>query len=374
MAGRPVSVVVAGLGVMGSAVALHLARRGAKVIGFDRHAPPHPLGSSHGESRVIRQAYFEDPVYVPLVRRAQELWESLERETNRKLLHRTGALMVGPPSSRVLGGTLRSAEEHHVPHEVLSAAEIRARFPPFAPAAGDLGVYEPRAGVLLAEPCVSALIAAAVAHGADLRMNEPMISWSAEANGVRVSTAHGEHTADFLVLALGPWLPAWTPYLPLVVERQVMFWYRSAEGAALGPGACPVFLWEMPDQRMFYGVPDLGAGLKVAAHHGGVEIAPSQPLDPAATEADEEPVRRFLAQHLPAAAGDRLRSTVCRYTNTPDGHFLIDRLPDQPVWLVSPCSGHGFKFAPAVGESVAAWLTTGQKPPGIERFGRRWVG
>ncbi|MGI9180967.1 MAG: N-methyl-L-tryptophan oxidase [Longimicrobiaceae bacterium] len=353
-------VIIAGLGAMGSAAAFHLARRGLRVLGLDRHTPPHELGSSHGESRVIREAYFEHPAYVPLVQRAYELWAELEEQTGQKLLRITGALMLGTPEREVVTGALRSAQLHDLPHERLAAGEVRRRFPVLHPSPDQVGVYEPRAGVLFPEACIQAHLDAARAHGAALRFAEPLTRWRPTGEGVEVLTPWDRYHADALVLAVGAWLPGLMPWLPLEVARQVLHWLRPARDAeAFAPERCPVFLWETAPGRIFYGIPDLGGGVKVALHHGG-ERSPLEQVRREVGEEEVAAVRGLLDQYVPAAAGELLRSSVCLYTNTPDGHFLIDRHPEHPaVWLASPCSGHGFKFSGAIGELLAQRITEG---------------
>ena len=226
-------VVVAGLGAMGSAAAFQLARRGARVLGLDRFAPPHALGSSHGRSRIIREAYFEDPLYVPLVQRAYERWAELERLSGRTLLVRTGGLMLGPPDGMVFRGALHSAEVHGLPHEVLTAGEVHRRVPGFRPTVDMMGVWEPRAGFLVPEAAIAAHLALAAQHGAELHDDEPVTSWRAADGaadgdeGVEVTTPRGTYRARRLVLAAGAWLPSLLDVaVPLAVERVVMHWFR----------------------------------------------------------------------------------------------------------------------------------------------------
>jgi sarcosine oxidase len=361
MPARP-HVVVAGLGGIGSAVALHLARGGARVTGLDTHRPPHLHGSSHGGTRILREAYFEHPLYVPLVQRALVLWHELEAAADETLFVPTGGLALGAPGSEVVRGALASARAHGLPHELLDAAELRRRFPALAVPTDQVAVFEPRAGALRVERCVAATLAAASDAGAALRFGEAVLRWE-EASGdgeLRVATARGELRCDRLVLVAGAWLPALlggadaaTP--PLVVERAVQHWFAPRSGAELGPGNLPIFVWEHQPGRFWYGIPDLGEGLKAALHHAG-ELAthPSQVRrDVDASEVDG--IRELLRRFLPAGDGEHRGSRVCLYTNTADLHFLVDRLPAAPrVTVVSACSGHGFKFAPALGEAVAA--------------------
>jgi sarcosine oxidase len=364
------SVAVAGLGAMGSAVAYHLARRGVEVTGLDRFRPPHTHGSSHGESRIIREAYYEHPAYVPLVRRAWRCWRDLEVESGRRLLAETGALMIGTPDGELVTGARRSAKDHGVPHRILDDAGIRAAFPQLEPRPGDVAVHETRAGYLRPEACIEAHLDLAVRHGAELRFHEPLTGWRSDGAGVVVRTSTAEHRVDVLVLATGAWLPSLVPQLDLLVERQVVAWFRPrGDPGPLAPSSFPVFIWEADPQTLFYGVPDLGSGVKVARHHGGRIATSPDDLPAAASDDDLRPLRRFVRSHIPAAAGPVLRTSVCRYTNTRSRHFLIGRHPtDRRVWVISACSGHGFKFASAIGAGVASELTTGHIDPLLRRF------
>src|SRR6266850_1119389 len=192
-------VIVLGLGAMGSAAACHLARRGARVLGLDRFAPPHPNGSSSGRSRIIREAYFEHPAYVPMVQRAYELWQALERDSGRRLLLPTGGLMIGPPDGLLVSGALLSATTHGLPHEILDAAALRRRAPALHPEPGTVAVAEPRAGVLFPEECVAAHLEQATRAGATLGLDEAVEAWSATADGVEVRTSRGRHRAGKLL-------------------------------------------------------------------------------------------------------------------------------------------------------------------------------
>jgi sarcosine oxidase len=367
------SVIIAGLGAMGSAAAFHLAQRGAKVIGLDKFAPPHPFGSSHGQSRIIREAYFEHPAYVPLVQRAYELWRELEAVVGEPLLRITGGLMVGEPESELVTGALRSAQLHGLAHEVLSADEVQRRFPVFRLPDHFVAVYEPRAGILSPERCIAAHLTAAQRHGADLRFGEALTAWQADGEGVMVMTDKGRYRADALVLSVGSWLPNLMPSLPLQVERQVMFWFRpKRNGDRFAPDRCPIFIVEFAPSRFFYGFPDLGEGVKVARHHEG-ELCTPETVRRMVDETEVAAMRELVRPFLPDADGEFLRAEVCLYTNTPDGHFLLDCHPEHPqVLLVSPCSGHGFKFASAIGECVADWLLTNSVRHDLSLFRYRW--
>jgi sarcosine oxidase len=367
-------VIVVGLGAMGSATAYHLARRGCSVLGLDRFTPPHTSGSSHGQSRIIREAYFEHPVYVPMVQRAYALWQQLEQDAGCQLFRQTGGLMIGRPDSSVVRGARLSAETHHLPHELLSAHEIRDRFPALCPEPEMVGVLELRAGILFPERCISAHLDLARKHGAVLRFNEAVQTWSATDETVNVRSARGEVHARQLVLSAGSWINTLLPglALPFRIERQVLYWFEPRQSPAVfDPGRCPIHLWQFDGRHFFYGFPDLGEGVKVARHHEGEFTTPDdvrREVSAAETETMRDVVRRFL----PAAAG-RLRSaTVCLYTDTPDEHFWIDWHPrHRQVLIASPCSGHGFKFSSVVGEIVADLLMKGKSQFDLSLFRNR---
>jgi sarcosine oxidase len=360
---------------MGSAAAFHLARRGVPVVGFDRFAPPHTFGSSHGRTRIIREAYFEDPVYVPLVQRAYELWSDLERAAGTTLLLKTGGLMIGKPESEVVAGARRSAEQHALQHEVLSCAEVTRRFPCLRPEADMIAVYEPRAGILFPESCVRAHLELARSHGAEIHTHEPVLDWTADGTGVSVTTARASFRAEWLLISAGAWAPRLLADLapPLTVERQVQFWFDPVQArASFAASRCPVHLWQFDGRQFLYGFPDLGEGVKVARHHRGVCADP----DAVSREVDAEEIadmRGLIRRFLPGAGGDVRSAEVCLYTNTPDGHFWIDRHPAHAnVLIASPCCGHGFKFASAVGEILADLATHRKESFELSRFRSRW--
>jgi sarcosine oxidase len=357
-------VAVAGLGAMGGAAACHLARRGLKVIGFDRFAPPHELGSSHGETRIIRVAYFEDPRYVPLVQRAWDLWLELESDTDERLLEPTGGLMIGAPDGALVRGALASAEAHGLEHELLDAAALARRYPAHRPAPGDVAVWEPRAGVLRPEACVAAHLAAARQAGAELRTNEPVEAWEPDGEGVSVRTARGTTRASQLVLAAGAWLRDLTPGLavPLEVTRQPLMWFEPpAALEQFDAERFPIFIREHQPGRFVYGFPRREELVKFAIHQEG-EVTSPDTVRRTVGDDEVERLREILVRCLPAAAGRCARRSVCLYTNTPDNHFRLGRHPAHPAVLVaSCCSGHGFKFSSAIGELLAD-LVTGRTP------------
>ncbi len=365
-------VIVAGLGAMGASAAWQLARRGVRVLGFDRFRPPHDRGSSHGGSRIIREMAFEGSQYVPLVRAASPLWATLEAEAGVPLLTSTGAIYIGAPDAGIIVQSRASAEAHGVAHEVLTSEEVRRRFPALAPGSGMVGLLERRAGLLRPERCVEALLSAARGVGAELRGDEPVLEWTARARGVTVRTNRGTYEADGLVLATGAWMPQVLAGIgvTLEVERQVQHWFAPAhEAAVLEPARCPVYIWEDADGTVFYGLPLLDGAVKCAVHHRG-ETTTADAVRREVAAAEVAAARAYAERFVPPAAGAHVRSAVCLYTNSPDGHFIVDRHPALPaVVLVSACSGIGFKFAPRIGEGAALLLVEGSAPDDLAQFG-----
>ena len=366
-----VDVAVIGLGATGSAALHQLAKRGLRVVGFEQFAPGHDRGSSHGETRIIRLGYFEHPSYVPLVRAAIPLWRALERESGQALLHVTGILEMGAPDGTLVAGTLRAAQAHGLAHEVLDAANVMGRFPAFRLPPHFVGVFQPEGGILAAELAIQAQLALAAAAGAEVRTNETVRAIEPTAAGVRVITERDAIDAGQVVVAAGPWVKQLLPDLsvPLRVTRQVVGWFEPAEAALLARERCPVYLIEN-DAGVFYGFPaGPKPGVKFAKHHHGDETVdpagPARPVD----DADVALLRAALAAHVPAANGRLVEAQTCRYTMTPDGDFILDRLPGAPAILVaSPCSGHGFKFAPVIGDILADLATRGATRHDTSRF------
>ncbi|QYJ15964.1 Monomeric sarcosine oxidase [Rubrobacter xylanophilus DSM 9941] len=359
--------IVVGLGGMGSAAAWHLARRGHRVLGLERFGAAHERGSSHGRSRIIRQAYFEGPEYVPLLLRAYELWEELQRESGRDLLRITGALMIGSPQGELVSGSLGSAGEHGLPHELLDARRLRERFPALKPSPDEVALYEERGGFLHPEECVRAHLDLAAKRGAELHFEEPVLSWRAAGDRVEVRTASGAYEAEHLVITAGPWAPELLSELglPLRVERRVMLWFERRPGASV-----PVVLWEPEDGELFYVVPDgWRGGIKAAFHHaGGVPCTP-ETLQREVREEEASSLRKRLARHAPPLAGRCLDAKACMYTLTPDGHFVVSRHPAEPrVAMACGFSGHGFKFCGVVGEILADLISEGTTPHPIGLF------
>jgi sarcosine oxidase len=379
MATQQYNAIVVGLGAMGSATLYHLARRGWRVLGLEQFAPGHTRGSSHGDSRIIREMYFEHPLYVPLVQRAQALWRDLERRSEASLMTITGGLMIGPPNGTVVSGTLRSAAEHNLPHEILTPVEVRERFPAFSLAEGLVAVFDPRAGFLDPEACNRTHIRMARESGAEVRFNEGVLEWVPEGKTVRATTASGEYTADRLVLTAGPWNRRLLPdlELPLTIERQAVFWLEAESDSSLYDVAhFPIYAYEYRAGRICYGFPRLPRGIKASVMHDGETALDPDEVNRTVDESEVDPVRAALRPILPALAEAPVRDRdVCLFTNTPDHDFIIDFHPFCPQVLISsPCSGHGFKFSSAVGEIQADLLIDGKTAFDLSPFRvGRWV-
>jgi sarcosine oxidase len=367
-------VIVAGLGGMGSAAAYQLAGRGKRVLGLERYSPAHDRGSSHGRSRIIRQAYFEGAEYVPLLLRAYELWERLEEETGQELMTLTGGLMIGREEGDLVSGSVASADEHDLPYEMLDAGEIRRRFPAYAPDPETVALYEERAGFLRPEETVRAHLDRAASLGADLRFEEPVLSWEAPEGGVRVETPKGSYQAERLVVSPGAWAPRLLADLdlPLEVTRQVMFWFEPKGGLdPFHPDRFPIFIWEPDDGNMFYGFPaqDDDRGVKAAFFRAGGAPTDPETIDRQVSEEESDFLRDYLAEHVPDLAGRCLDARACMYTNTPDEHFVISAHPDHPqVTIACGFSGHGYKFCSVVGEILADLATEGSTRHPIDLF------
>jgi sarcosine oxidase len=365
--------IVLGLGAMGSAVACRLARHGLRVIGIDRHHPPHDRGSTHGDTRITRLAIGEGPEYAPLVRRSHVLWRELEAETGATLMRQVGGLVIGDADDRFLAETRANAALNDIAHENLTHVALTERFPMFAAPAGAEAYLEPEAGLLHPEAAVRAQLSLAQSAGAELRPGTEVGRWHSDGDGVTVVTDEGTLHARELVLCAGAWIPRLAPeYADLFeIHRQLLHWFPIRQGyEALR--RMPIFIWEIPGERDdfthlsggFYGFPAIdgpGGGVKLATERYEQAADPDEPL-PAATGARE--AARLYEEHIarlfPWVGATPLRTAPCLYTNTRGSRFLIGPHPERPhVTVVAACSGHGFKHSPAIGEAVAQLLTGG---------------
>lgn len=355
---------------MGSAILAELSRRGQRVLGLDRYSPPHAHGSSHGETRVIREAYFEHPQYVPLVQRAYERWAELEALSGTQLFVQTGGLNIGAPDSVIVQGALQSAQEHGLSHEILDADQIHRDHPALRVRPDWVAIREARAGVLFPERCIEAHLSLARNHGAEIRTGVQV----EEVSDCRVRVEGQWIVAGQVVISAGPWLRDLLPISPVEPSRQVLHWFGAGSAQAdVGPDRLPIYIIERGPEDFVYGFPQLaevGAGVKVARHHGGPAAHPDT-VHREATQEDLAWIQERMAEHLPRVDGPLLRSSVCLYTNTADQDFLLDWAAGlSGVLVVSPCSGHGFKFASAFGEVAADLLTLGESRFDLRPF--RW--
>jgi sarcosine oxidase len=346
------------------------------VVGLEKFSPPHDRGSSHGETRVVRQAYFEHPDYVPLLRRAYDLWCELEKTTSTRLLDLCGGLMMGAPDSAVVAGSLRSAIEHGVPHEILTAAEIRSRWPSFNLDDQAVGLFERTAGYVRCEGAVQAHLDAARSAGAQLRFEEPVLSWEAADDQVSVTTAKGTYSAARLIIAPGAWAPLLLHDIgiPIQVERQALLWFQPGNGVeSYAPDRFPIYLWQEQPGVESYGFPAIDGphgGMKVAFFHSPVrEVTTAETVDRHIREGDIAAMRAALRQFFPDLDGAFLRGTICLYSMTPDQHFAVGMHRRYPnVVIAAGFSGHGFKFCPVIGEILADLACDGRTRHDIGLF------
>ncbi len=364
--------IVIGLGGMGSAALFHLARRGARVLGLEQFDIAHDRGSSHGQSRIIRLAYAEHPDYVPLLRRAYELWRALEALAHEKLLVVTGGIDAGAADSAIVEGSLASCAIHDIPYELLDAYTLNQRFPGYRLPSDMMGVYQCDAGFLLPEACVAAYVAAACARDADVRTHEKVMSWHVEDDEVLVITDRARHRARRLVITAGPWSRQLVPMLErlAIPERQVMLWTQPLSRQLFAVDRFPVFNMEAREGR-FYGFPvDASGGFKIGKYnHRREEVADPDSMDRECRAEDETVLREGISRYFPEADGPTLAMKTCLFTNSPDEHFIIDRLPAaKHVAIAAGFSGHGFKFCSVVGEILAELALDGAASLGIDLF------
>lgn len=383
-------VIVIGLGAVGSATAFQLAKRGAKVLGIDRFAPPHKFGSSHGETRITRLACGEGPVYTQFARRSHEIWRELERETGEQLLLQNGLLVISGKGERAkahgnpafLQSSIDAAVANGVAHDVLSDAAIRQRFPAFNVADGDSAYYEPESGILFPEKGVRVQLEAALRHGSKLNTNEVVERFDANKNGVEVVTNKATYIGDKVVLSAGPWLPDFLPKSlsrQFTIRRQMLLWF-ALKGAdpteRYKPDTFPVFYWQLPRKQPLYGFPWIDtdeAAIKVATEQYDATTT-AQTVDRNVTPEEIAAVyNEYVADFMPGVSSRCIKSATCMYTCTDDTHFVVDTLPGEPrVIVASPCSGHGFKHSPAIGEGIAELLTQG-RPSRISFDELKWT-
>lgn len=383
--------IVLGLGAMGSAATYQLAKRGNKVLGIDQFSPPHIFGSSHGDTRITRQAIGEGKQYTPLSLRSYEIWEELEKETGKKLLEKCGGLIISSKEKTAINhvenffeNTIAVAKKFHIKHEILDATQIRKRFPQFNIQNNEIGYYEPNAGFLRPEECIKTQISLAEKYGAIIHKNEKVESFSEDNNIIHVKTNLGEYKADKIIIAAGPWLPTliedkYAKFFKVI--RQVLFWFDvKISIKQFEPKNFPIFIWELQgDKQGIYGFP------AIDGQNGGIKIASEQyqtitTADTVNREVSQEEIRamyeNFVAPYFPDLSNKCLKAVSCLYTVTPDFHFVIDTHPKHKrIILASPCSGHGFKHSAAIGEVLAQLAIEGKSNIDISSFSlKRFLG
>ncbi len=357
-------IIVLGVGAHGSSAIYHLSKTGYTVCGIDRFTPPHSFGSSHGQSRIIRQAYHESPMYVPLVKEAYNLWNELERASGKQLLLKTGGIILGDENASVIKGAKLSAETHDIPYEYLHSTEITKRFPALKPKENTVAVVEENAGILFPELCIETNLKLAAKNGAQLLCNEVVTSINENGDVIEIRTDKNSYRTKKLIVSAGAWLNDLLPelQLPLAVKRQVLFWFKNANKQLqqfIQPDKLPVYIWEYAAGKIFYGFPDVGDGIKAAPHHEGQTVHPNL-LSKKVHEDEINQMKNIIDEHFKIDAIFNF-SDVCMYTNTPDEHFIIDHHPlNKNIIIASPCSGHGFKFSSIIGKMLSDMAT--EKP------------
>ena len=376
--------IVLGLGAMGSAAVYQFAKRGNKVLGIDQFSPPHILGSSHGDTRITRQAIGEGEQYTPIALRSYEIWQEIEKETGKKLLEMNGGLIISSGAKTAINhvenffeNTIAAAKKYNIKHEILDSSQIRKRFPQFNVQDNESGYYEYNAGFLRPEECVGAQISLAEKYGATIRRNEKVESFSEKDGIVSVKTNLGEYEAKKLIISAGPWFPAliedeYSKFFKVI--RQVLFWFDVKTSIErFEPKNFPIFIWELQGNKQgMYGFP------AIDGQNGGVKIASEQyetttTADTVNREVSKEEIKtmyeNFIAPYFPDLSDKCVKAVSCLYTVTPDSHFVIDTHPKYPsIILASPCSGHGFKHSAAIGEILAQLAIDGKSKIDISSF------
>ncbi|MQG45640.1 MAG: N-methyl-L-tryptophan oxidase [SAR202 cluster bacterium] len=363
--------IVIGVGGMGSAAVYHLARRGLQVLGLEKHAIPHEMGSSHGYSRMIRYTLQEHPSYVPLVRRSYELWHEMEETAGEELMVTTGSIRAGAPDSPFFLNAQEACDLHSIPYEILTASEVNKRFPGYRFPEEISSVYQADGGFLLPERCIVTHVQAAERAGADVHSQETVLDWEVRGDGVQVRTDRDTYTAGRLVVTAGPWAANLVPELAAyaVPERQVMGWFQPKRPELYAAEAFPVF-GVFTEEGRYYGFPSHAVpGFKIGRAHHLLQKVDPDAIDREVHPEDEDILRQAVNRYFPLAAGKLLDGKTCMYTNTPDGHFMIGTLDGQPqVSVAAGFSGHGFKFASVIGEIMADLAQNGATEHDINLF------
>lgn len=377
-------VIVLGLGAMGSATLYQLAKKGSNVLGIDQYMPPHNYGSTHGETRIIRQAIGEGEHYISLILRAYELWREIERESGKKLLHLQGGLIISSKENanrnHVPGffeTTLQIAKTHHINHEIIAAPAMQARFSQFKIKDHELGYHEKDMGYLSPEECVKTQLELAKKNGAEIHFNEKMLSFSQKNYRIIIKTDQAEYCSEKLIISIGSWVK---DLLPKTIKsyvhiyRQIFYWFDISKNyLSFLPENFPTFIWDICDKGQgVYGFP------AVDGKNNGIKLATTQYQATTTVQAVNRKVSQeeinamygeYIEPYLQGVTGRCLRTSICLYTSTPNRDFIIDQYPDsESIYLVSPCSGHGFKFSAAIGEALADLSLTGRTMHDLSHF------
>lgn len=358
--------IIIGVGAMGSSSLYHLSKSGLNILGIDRFEPPHNMGSSYGETRIIREAYFEHPLYVPLIQKAYTLWEELERESGETLFKQTGGLMLGSPESETVKGSELSAKTHNLNYEKLDAQNITESGFFKVQDNSTLGILESKAGILFPEKCIHENIRLAKHNGAEILNNTKVINWEQKEDYISVITDKGNFNSKKIIISAGAWIKDLIKVdLPVQVSRETLFWIEDNDNNLKD---CPVYIWEYEKDRIFYGFPTLENKAKIAFHHQNNITEPDK-LNREISEDEKEKILSIAHKYL-NLTGKVVRQEVCMYTNTPDHHFIIDYHDNNKnIVVLSPCSGHGFKFSSVIGKIASDMLLEKDVSDMIEPFG-----
>ena len=378
-------VIVVGLGAMGSAALYQASVQGAKALGIDRYQPPHTFGSSHGDTRITRAAIGEGEFYVPLVRRSDEIWRELESDSGLTLFHRSGGLIIAPPSTSAtfhgegdfVEASSRVARRHDIAHEIIDAEEIMRRHPMLKPRATDRAYFEPGAGVLRPERCITAQLDQARRAGATIHTGEKVTGYQVDAAGVTVTTEQGTHRADKLILSAGAWMADLVPpayRVGMRVCRQVIYWFEAEDISQFDPTVFPWVIWIGDTLDEFWSTfpapPGGVEGVKLVTEQYHTSTHPDAVSREVTAEERDDMYYRLTQPRLAGLRDKLIRAEVCLYTVTPDEHFVIDFHPaSERVVIASPCSGHGFKHSAAIGETLAQLALDGETTFDISAFG-----
>ena len=364
-------VIIIGLGAMGSATSMFLSHNGVKVIGFDSYSPPHEFGSSLGHTRVIREAYHEGTTYVPIVQRAYEIWFEMNENSKVPIIETYGGLLIGPKTGDI-ENALKSANKYDIPIKKMTSDEISQKFSVLNPPKEYIGLLESRGGAVFVENSINHMLNTALNNGSIHKYNERVVRWSKKSNYYLVETNLGNYKAEKLVFSSGAWITKLIPTLklPIKIERQVLFWFSPRKNPDKFKSInMPNSGWDLDNGLSFYTMPNLeNRGFKVAMHHNGEFVDPDT-LIRESNDSDLKMVRDFLEEYIPDGNGELIDSKVCMYTDTPDQDFLIDFHPDdENIIICSPCSGHGFKFTPAIGEICSSLIINNSTNFDLDKF------